>query len=178
MNEHDIVLVNEKDEEVGVMEKMQVHREGLLHRAFSVFVFDHKGKMLLQKRSAIKYHGGNLWSNACCSHPYPGESVEDAARRRLQEELGFVAPLQKIFEFVYKADVENGLVEHEYDHVFAGEYEGPILMNEREVADYCYESMNDIKWMIREQPHKFTSWFKLAFPSIETWWAGRGWSMM
>jgi isopentenyl-diphosphate delta-isomerase len=169
----DIVLVNEQDEQVGLMDKMQAHREGLLHRAFSVFVFDRKGKMLLQKRSAAKYHGGNLWSNACCSHPYPGEAIETAAQRRLQEELGFVTPLQKVFEFVYKADVENGLIEHEYDHVFVGEYEGTVQMNEKEVADYCYENMNDIKWMIREQPEKFTSWFKLAFPSIETWWAGR-----
>jgi isopentenyl-diphosphate delta-isomerase len=173
MVDQNIILVNEKDEAVGLMEKMQVHREGLLHRAFSVFVFDRNGRMLLQKRAAHKYHGGGLWSNACCSHPYPGEKVEDAAQRRLHEEMGFVTPLQKIFEFVYKADVENGLIEHEYDHVFAGEYEGPINMNQKEVADYCYESMNNIKWMIRDQPHKFTSWFKLAFPSIETWWVGR-----
>jgi isopentenyl-diphosphate Delta-isomerase len=173
--DQNVVLVNEKDEEVGLMEKMRVHREGLLHRAFSVFVFDRKGRMLLQKRSPMKYHGGNLWSNACCSHPYPNENVEDAAKRRLKEELGFVTPLHKIFEFVYKADVENNLIEHEYDHVFAGEYEGVIRLNEREVSDYCFENMSNLKWMIKEQPHKFTSWFKLAFPTIETWWEGRKW---
>lgn len=171
--EQQVILVNEKDEPIGTMEKMQVHRQGLLHRAFSVFIFDNKGKMLLQQRSANKYHGGNLWTNACCSHPYPGEDVAGAAARRLQEELGFETPLEKIFEFTYKAEVENNLIEHEYDHVFAGEYDGPIEADAREVAGYCYKTMNDIKWAIREQPEKFTSWFKLAFPSIETWWQQR-----
>jgi isopentenyl-diphosphate Delta-isomerase len=114
-----------------------------------------------------------LWSNACCSHPYPNEDVEHAAQRRLKEELGFVTPLQKIFSFVYKANVENDLVEHEYDHVFAGEYEGAIQLNEKEASDYCFEQMSNLKWMIQEQPHKFTSWFKLAFPTIETWWEER-----
>ncbi len=170
MSNQQVILVTEKDEPTGVMEKMQAHQEGILHRAFSVFIFDEKGNMLLQQRAEQKYHGACLWSNTCCSHPYPEETVEDAAYRRLQEEMGFVTPLKKIFEFTYRAEVENNLIEHEYDHVFAGEYKGAIAINKKEVADYCYESMNDIKWTIQAQPQKFTTWFRLAFPTIETWW--------
>ena len=170
MSTQEIILVTEKDEAIGTMEKMQVHQQGLLHRAFSVFIFDRKGRMLLQQRAAHKYHGAHLWSNTCCSNPYPDEKVGDAAYRRLKEEMGFVTPLVKIFEFTYKAKVENNLIEHEYDHVFAGEYEGEIRMNKAEVADYCYEGMSDIKWGLKEQPEKFTYWFRMAFPTIETWW--------
>jgi isopentenyl-diphosphate delta-isomerase len=126
--------------------------------------------MLLQQRAIQKYHGGRLWSNTCCSHPTPGESTEEAAQRRLQEEMGFRTPLEKVFDFVYKAEVENGLIEHEYDHVFAGVYEGAIEVNKSEVADYCYEEMDKIKWAINEQPEKFTTWFRIAFPTIEAWW--------
>ena len=108
------------------MEKMEAHKKGLLHRAFSVFIFNGKGEMLLQQRALNKYHSGGLWTNACCSHPMPGEKTEDAADRRLKEELGFETPLEKIFDFVYKAEFDNGLTEYEFDHVFAGEYEGEI----------------------------------------------------
>jgi isopentenyl-diphosphate Delta-isomerase len=173
MKEQEVILVTERDEPAGTMEKMQAHREGLLHRAFSVFVFDKKGRMLLQQRARQKYHGGGLWSNACCSHPYPGEEVAAAAQRRLQEEMGFCTPLQKIFEFTYRAEVENNLVEHEFDHVFAGEYDGPIAVNKQEVADYTYESMAHLKETITARPEKFTTWFRLAFPTIETWWMQR-----
>src|SRR3569832_1359954 len=119
---------------MGVMEKLEAHQKGLLHRAFSVFIFDSKGKMLLHQRAEDKYHGGKLWTNACCSHPYPGEKIEDAARRRLIEELGFTTKLNKIFSFTYHARVENDLIEHEFEHVFAGEYESVIEPNPREVA--------------------------------------------
>lgn len=170
MTEQPVILVTENDEAIGTMEKMQAHQLGILHRAFSVFIFNSKGDMLLQQRSAQKYHGALLWSNTCCSHPYPDESAEEGANRRLQEELGFTTSLKKIYEFTYRAEVENNLIEHEYDHVFAGEYDGAIQINPHEVADYCYENMNDIKWAIHEQPLKFTAWFKIAFPTIETWW--------
>lgn len=165
-----MILVNEEDEEAGTMEKIEAHRRGLLHRAFSVFIFDGSGRMLLQQRAAQKYHGGLLWTNACCSHPYPGESVGDAAARRLNEELGFSAPLEKLFSFTYRAGVENGLVEHEYDHVFAGEYEGEMHLNKEEVAAVAYYGMNEIGVMLEERPLSFTTWFRLAFPQIEAWW--------
>ena len=168
--EQQVILVTEKDEQVGIMPKMEVHEKGLLHRAFSVFIFDSKGRMLLQQRAAGKYHGALLWTNACCSHPHPGEDVDDAARRRLREELGFTTSLKKIFVFTYKAEVENGLIEHEFDHVFAGEYEGNIEINEQEVHAYAYCSMEKIKTMLAEHSQKFTTWFKIAFQQVEEWW--------
>jgi isopentenyl-diphosphate Delta-isomerase len=170
MNTQEVILVTENDEIIGTIDKMKAHMDGLLHRAFSVFIFDKKGCMLLQQRSIGKYHGAHLWSNACCSHPYPNENVKEAASRRLQEEMGFTAPLLKLFEFMYRAEVENNLIEHEYDHVFVVYHEGSVTVNKNEVSDYCYEDMDRIKWAIKEQPEKFTVWFKLAFPSIETWW--------
>lgn len=163
-------MVNEQDEETGVMEKMEAHRKGLLHRAFSVFIFDRSGRMLLQQRAAQKYHGGLLWTNACCSHPYPNEAVDAAAARRLREELGFGTTLEKLFAFTYKAAVENNLIEHEYDHVFAGEYEGPIRPNEAEVAAVAFYSMDEIAARLKKQPLLFTAWFKIAFPQMESWW--------
>ncbi len=170
MNEQQLVLVNEHDEPQGTMGKLEVHQKGLLHRAFSVFIFDDFGRMLLQQRAAKKYHGAWLWTNACCSHPFPGEAVEDAAARRLLEELGFTTPLQKIFVFTYKAGVENNLTEHEYDHVFAGEYFGDIRPNPDEVAAYKYQTMAEIAVALQRHPSFFTTWFRLAFPTIETWW--------
>ena len=170
---NEVILVNEEDVAIGTMEKMEAHRRGVLHRAFSVFVFDVNGNMLLQQRSAQKYHGALLWSNTCCSHPYPGEEVERAAARRLGEEMGFATHLEKIFTFTYKADVENGLIEHEFDHVFAGIYEGPIELNPSEVAAYEYLPMNKISSRLTEEPASFTSWFRIAFPLVEKWWKQR-----
>lgn len=166
MKEAEVILVTEDDQPVGTMEKMEVHRQGLLHRAFSVFIFDSQGRMLLQKRAAGKYHGAGLWTNACCSHPYPDETTEAAAERRLFEELGFVVPLKKAFEFIYKAKVENDLIEHEYDHVFIGNYEGEINLNEDEVSDYRFADLSQIESDLEEQPGNFTSWFKIAFPRV------------
>jgi isopentenyl-diphosphate Delta-isomerase len=171
--EQNVLLVNELDEPVGTMEKMEAHRKGLLHRAFSVFVFDSNGRMLLQQRAPEKYHGGGLWTNTCCSHPYPDEAVEQAANRRLQEEMGFQTSLEKIFAFTYRAAVENNLVEHEYDHVFTGEYEGIIANNSAEVADYRYMEMSEIREAVNTTPEAFTCWFRLAFPRMETWWQER-----
>ena len=170
MNVEEVILVTPSDEAIGVMEKMEAHQKGALHRAFSVFIFDSNGRMLLQKRAPQKYHGANLWTNACCSHPRWNEPVEKAAERRLREEMGFTTPLKKIFSFTYNAPVENGLIEHEFDHVFAGEYEGTILMNREEVCDYSYHDLASIRTLLQKKPEVFTSWFKIAFPQIEAWW--------
>lgn len=166
----EVILVSPQDEVLGVMEKMKAHQKGALHRAFSVFIFNDKGQMLLQQRAAKKYHGGLLWTNACCSHPYPHECVEAAAERRLREELRFTTPLQKIFSFTYRAEVENNLIEHEYDHVFAGEYSGEVRPDVDEVQAYAYRSMEEIDALIIRQPDSFTAWFKIAFPQVERWW--------
>jgi isopentenyl-diphosphate delta-isomerase len=170
MTVEQVVLVNEQDMVTGAMEKMEAHKKGLLHRAFSVFIFNSKGELLLQQRALNKYHSAGLWTNSCCSHPVPGEDVHDAAVRRLQEEMGFYTSLEKIFDFVYRAGFDNGLTEYEFDHVFTGEYEGPIDFNKQEVMDYCYKNLDDVKYSLKECPAKFTQWFHLAFPRIEEWW--------
>ena len=168
-----VILVDEQDIATGTMEKMEAHKKGLLHRAFSVFVFNAKGEMLLQQRAVHKYHSGGLWTNTCCSHPRPEEDIVAAAQKRLQEEMGFSIVLEKIFDFVYRADFNNGLTEYEFDHVFAGEYDGQISYNKDEVMDYCYKTMEDLRRSLEQQPQKFTQWFHLAFPEIEKWWSLR-----
>lgn len=165
----EVILVNKLDEPVGSMEKMEVHQKGLLHRAFSVFIFNHKNEMLLQQRSSTKYHSAGLWTNACCSHPRPGEKTEAAALRRLHEELGFTAPLTKIFDFHYNAVFENGLTEHEFDHVYTGIYTGKITPDPLEVQDYCYKKTSEIASNIQSHPHKYTAWFCIAFPKVMAW---------
>ncbi|RYY57842.1 MAG: isopentenyl-diphosphate Delta-isomerase [Chitinophagaceae bacterium] len=169
----ELVLVNEQDEQTGTGEKMAVHREGLLHRAFSVFVFNKRGEMLLQRRSLSKYHSGGLWTNACCSHPAPGEAVADAATKRLVEEMGFSVPLEKVFDFIYKAGFGNGLTEYEFDHVLVGEYEGSIDYNPDEVMEFRYLPMDQLEASIEAEPGIYTEWFKLAFPRVAAWWMGR-----
>lgn len=165
-----ILLVNEQDEAVGTMEKMEAHQKGILHRAFSVFIFNPQGELLLQQRAADKYHGAGLWTNACCSHPYPDEPVAQAATRRLQEEMGFVTPLQKAFHFTYNAQVENNLIEHEFDHVFVGTYDGPVPFNMEEVAAYRFVNPQQVEAELAEAPHTFTQWFKLALPQVLQWY--------
>jgi isopentenyl-diphosphate delta-isomerase len=165
----EVILVNELDEVIGSMEKMEAHEKALLHRAFSVFLFDRKGNMLLQKRAATKYHSPSLWTNACCSHPMPGESTQQAALRRLQEELGITATINKAFHFTYKAEFDNGLTEHEFDHVFVGEFDDELFLNKEEVSDTCYKSMNEIKNEIEHHAGNYTEWFKIAFPLLEDW---------
>jgi isopentenyl-diphosphate Delta-isomerase len=164
-----VILVNEKDEAIGSMEKMEAHRKGLLHRAFSIFIFNDKGDMLLQQRAMNKCHSAGLWTNACCSHPSPGESTADAALRRLQEEMGFTTPLTKLFDFIYQVNFENGLIEHELDHVFTGNYNGDIHINKEEVMDYCFKPLDEIKRLLQRQPQQFTAWFVLAFPMVENY---------
>lgn len=162
-----VILVNEADEEIGVMEKMEAHEKALLHRAFSVFLFNSKGEMLLQRRALSKYHSGGLWTNACCSHPRPGETNLEAATRRTFEELGFYPDLHRAFSFTYRADFENGLTEHEFDHVFVGEYEGPIVPDPNEVSEYAYRSLDEIRRQLIEAPSMYTEWFKIAFHQVE-----------
>jgi isopentenyl-diphosphate Delta-isomerase len=164
-----LILVNEQDEPIGVAEKMEAHQKGLLHRAFSVFIFNVKGEMLLQQRAINKYHSGGLWTNACCSHPYVGQQIVEAAQKRLEEEMGFSTAIQSAFQFTYKASFDNGLTEHEYDHVFIGQYEGIITPSADEVGDYCYKSMEDIEQDISTHPQKYTEWFKIALPLIKSY---------
>lgn len=167
--QEEVILVNEFDSPLGVMEKMEAHRKALLHRAFSIFIFNGKGEMLLQQRSSQKYHSAGLWTNACCSHPRPGEDTLDAAVRRLKEELGFITPLQKIFDFTYRSEFGNGLTEFEFDHVFIGRYDDPVFPNQEEVSDYCFKPLDDIRAGLESDPQKYTAWFHLAFPLVEKW---------
>lgn len=163
----EVILVDEQDNAIGTMGKMEVHEKAILHRAFSIFIFNKKGEILLQKRAANKYHSAGLWTNTCCSHPRPGEDTLSAAHNRLQEEMGFTTTLSKTFSFIYKAPFDNGLTEHEYDHVFTGTYNGIIQPDPQEVSDYCYQSMEAIKSNIILQPGNFTEWFKIALPKLE-----------
>jgi isopentenyl-diphosphate delta-isomerase len=164
--------VNANDEAIGSMEKMEVHQKGLLHRAFSIFIFNDKGEMLLQQRADNKYHSAGLWTNACCSHPQASDDdVETAAVRRLEEEMGFTTQLSKAFTFIYKTEFDNGLTEHEFDHVFIGKYDGGIQPDPREVKDFCFMTMDAIRDAIASHPQKYTSWFKIAFPKLEEYLA-------
>ena len=166
-----LILVDENDVPVGIIDKMEAHQQALLHRAFSVFIFNDKKEMLLQQRAVNKYHSGGLWTNACCSHPYFNQQTLAAAEKRLQEEMGFTTPLTKAFEFVYRAAFDNGLTEYEYDHVFTGNYDGKILPDKNEVADYCFMTMEAIENSIQSHPQKYTEWFKIAFPKLQQYLA-------
>ena len=162
-----VILVDPKDRETGTMEKMEAHQKALLHRAFSVFVFNSKGELLLQQRAAHKYHSPLLWTNTCCSHPRPGEDVGDAANRRLQEEMGMSCELSPTFQFTYIAPFDNGLTEHELDHVFIGISNDEPKINRDEVESYRYLGMSQIEEEMRQNPEKFTSWFKICFQQIK-----------
>ncbi|MEO7530544.1 MAG: isopentenyl-diphosphate Delta-isomerase [Sediminibacterium sp.] len=165
-----LILVDENDVFSGTMEKMEVHEKAMLHRAFSVFIFNLKGEMLLQQRASDKYHSGGLWTNSCCSHPRPGEDTIAAASRRLKEEMGFTTPLKKVFDFVYKASFENGLTEHEFDHVYVGYYSDVIRPNQKEVKGYAYYTLEKIAHLLQTHPEMFTAWFHIAFPKVMEWW--------
>jgi len=167
--QQEVILVNEQDEPIGVMEKIAAHEKALLHRAFSVFIFNSKGEMLLQQRALDKYHSPGLWTNACCSHPNPGETTDAAALRRLAEELGFTTPVKKAFHFTYKAPFDNGLTEYEFDHVYIGHYDGMILPHPEEVADYRFINLSALENEISDKPSSFTAWFLLAYPLLKDW---------
>ncbi len=161
-----VILVDDADTQIGTQEKMKAHEQANLHRAFSVFIFNSKGEMLLQQRAKDKYHSGGLWTNACCSHPRPGEETIGAAHRRLQEEMGFDCELEEAFHFIYKTDFDHGLTEHELDHVFIGQYENSITPNPNEVEDYKWINVENLKKEMKENPVIFTSWFIIAFDEV------------
>lgn len=161
-----VVLVDENDNEIGIQEKIKAHKDAKLHRAFSIFIFNSEGEMLLQQRACDKYHSGCLWTNATCSHPRPGENIEQAAHRRLQEEMGFDTELTKSFDFIYKAEFDQGLTEHEFDHVFLGQYDGPIKLNAEEAEDYKWIDLNTLKKEIKDNPDRYTVWFRIALDRV------------
>ena len=163
MKEENVVLVNMHDEKIGLMPKMEAHEKALLHRAFSVFIMNSEGKTMLQQRAADKYHSPLLWTNTCCSHQRDGESNIDAGKRRLQEEMGFSVELKELFSFIYKAPFDNGLTEHELDHVMVGHFEGKPAINHDEVADWKWMYPADIKDDIANNPDRYTEWFKIIF---------------
>ncbi|MHA7941627.1 isopentenyl-diphosphate Delta-isomerase [Formosa sp. 3Alg 14/1] len=163
MIEENVVLVNENDEPIGLMPKLEAHEKGVLHRAFSVFVFNEKNELMLQQRALSKYHTPGLWTNTCCSHQRDGESNLDAGRRRLEEEMGFVTALEEKTSFMYKSPFENGLTEHEYDHILVGHYNGQPNINPDEVADWKWMTLEDVKADIKLHPDNYTSWFKIIF---------------
>ena len=156
-----MILVDEFDNEIGEMEKLEAHQTARLHRAFSIFIFNDKQEMLLQQRAKNKYHSALLWTNACCSHPKPGETNIEAAHRRLKEEMGFDCELESKFNFIYKTPLENELFEHELDHIFTGKYQGEIVINKEEANDYKWISLEKIKEEMEKNPSNFTIWFRL-----------------
>ncbi|TAN56998.1 isopentenyl-diphosphate Delta-isomerase [Patescibacteria group bacterium] len=162
-----VILVDKKDKEVGIEEKLKAHKDGKLHRAFSIFVFNAKGELLLQKRAKEKYHSGGLWSNTCCGHPRPKEILENAARRRLREEMGFDCSLNHLKSacFIYKVKI-NDLFENEYDHIFIGKSNQDPLPNSKEVDEYKWIAMNDLRKDISLHPNKYTYWFKASIENV------------
>jgi isopentenyl-diphosphate delta-isomerase len=163
LKEERVILVNELNEQIGTMPKMEAHEKAVLHRAFSVFVMNKNGETMLQQRAAHKYHSPILWTNTCCSHQRVGESNIVAGKRRLQEEMGFVTELKELFSFIYKAPFDNGLTEHELDHVMIGYYEGIPIINPDEVANWKWMKPEAVKLDIQLNPDDYTAWFKIIF---------------
>ncbi len=157
-----VVLVDEQNRVLGAAEKLAAHVAGTLHRAFSIFVFNREGRLLLQRRAQTKYHSGGLWSNTCCGHPRPGEATAEAAHRRLREEMNFDCELRAAFEFLYRAEFANELIEHEYDCVFVGEFDGAFVPDESEVADWKWIALDELRRDLRERPDEYTYWLRAA----------------
>lgn len=164
----EVVLVDKSDNKIGTGEKMQVHLEGDLHRAFSVFIFNSKNKILLQKRALSKYHSGGLWSNTTCGHPRPDEATEEGAKRRLKEEMGFDCAIYKVSSFVYKTHVGNGLTEHEFLHIFTGNFDGKSVPNPKEATDYKWISKEELEKDTKKNSQYYTPWFLLSLPKVLT----------
>ena len=162
----EVILVNTDNEVLGYMEKMEAHEKGLLHRAFSIFLFNTKGEILLQKRAISKYHSGGLWTNTCCSHPRKNESFLDAAIRRLSEEMGMSCVLNEVFSFIYKAELDNNLTEHEYDQVLFGITDQIPVLNKAEAEDYKYIKPDQLKIDIQANPSQYTEWLKISFEKV------------
>nr|WP_298005232.1 isopentenyl-diphosphate Delta-isomerase [uncultured Flavobacterium sp.] len=163
MTQEQVILVNENDEPIGSMEKIEAHEKALLHRAFSVFILNDKNEVMLQQRAASKYHSPLLWTNTCCSHQRAGETNIDAGKRRLQEEMGFQVDLKELFSFIYKAPFDNGLTEHELDHVMVGYSNQDPNINREEVEAWKWMSLEAIKQDMKDHPESYTAWFKIIF---------------
>lgn len=161
--EENVILVNDKDEQIGVMPKMEAHEKAALHRAFSVFILNSKNEVMLQQRAAHKYHSPLLWTNTCCSHQRVGESNIEAGTRRLKEEMGITAPLKELFSFIYKAPFDNGLTEHELDHVMIGYYDGEPDINPEEVESWKWMGIEEVKADMKQHPETYTVWFRIIF---------------
>jgi isopentenyl-diphosphate delta-isomerase len=167
MSVEHVILVDEADRETGTMEKIEAHAKGMLHRAFSILLFNSKGEILIQKRAHTKYHSAGLWTNTCCSHPAPGELMKDATRRKLMQEMGIDEPSDFAFKFMYRTELENNLVEHELDHVFLGKFDGQPAINVKEVEAYRWVSLDALRKEIEMSPENFTYWFKLIMSRPE-----------
>ncbi len=167
MTEH-VILVDEQDNEVGSMEKIEAHEKAVLHRAFSIFVFNDAGQMMLQRRALSKYHSPGLWTNTCCSHPRPGEKLEEATHRRIVEEMGFQCEMQEVFSFIYKAPFDHGLTEHELDHVFIAIHNAEPGINPEEVDDWKWMDVDDLLTDVKVNPENYTVWFKIALEEMES----------
>ena len=163
MKKENVVLVDRNDNPMGLMPKLEAHEKGVLHRAFSVFILNRKGQLMLQRRALDKYHSPGLWTNTCCSHPRESESNIEAGVRRLKEEMGFTTPLKPMFSFIYKSKFDNGLTEHEFDHVLLGYYDKPPFINAIEVSEWKWMSLEKIILEIKNKPEDFTVWFKIIF---------------
>jgi isopentenyl-diphosphate delta-isomerase len=163
MSVEKVILVDKNDKQVGLMPKLEAHKKGVLHRAFSIFIFNSKYELLLQKRASSKYHSGGLWTNTCCSHPREGEDILDAANRRLDEEMGIKTSLRKVYDFIYKAELDNQLTEHEFDHVFYGVFDNDPILNKNEAEDFKWVDMETLNNDIIKNEDNYTVWFKIAF---------------
>ncbi|WP_029452948.1 isopentenyl-diphosphate Delta-isomerase [Clostridium algidicarnis] len=165
-NKEMILLVDQDDKEIGYGEKAEVHKKGIFHRAFSIFIFNSKGELLLQKREKSKYHSPSLWTNTCCSHQRMGEDLNEAAHRRLKEELGFDTELEEIFKFSYDIEFNEDLHENEYDHVFIGKYDGDVTINPKEIEESKWMDLKELNKDIKEFPKRYTYWFKLSIGRV------------
>lgn len=163
MTEESVILVNENDEQIGLMPKMEAHQKALLHRAFSVFIFNEKDELMLQQRAHSKYHSPGLWTNTCCSHQREGETNVEAGQRRLLEEMGFSTDLKDTVSFIYKAPFDNGLTEHEFDHILVGRYNEDPVLNPEEAADFKWLTLEEVKMDMESNPGIYTAWFKIIF---------------
>lgn len=161
-----LILVDGNDVQIGTGEKMDVHQRGVLHRCFSIFVFDREGRVLMQQRARTKYHSGGLWTNTCCGHPRDGEKTEDAAHRRLREEMGFDCEMKEALTFIYRAELDRGLIEHEFDHVFFGHHNGEVVPNPEEADGYRWSPVEEVLEEMNTAPERYTVWSIIALKKL------------
>jgi isopentenyl-diphosphate delta-isomerase len=162
-----VILVDENDNEIGTVEKLEAHKSARLHRAFSVFIFNSKNELMLQKRASGKYHSAGLWTNTCCSHPRPGKDIIAEAKNKLRQEMGFACELKEMFSFIYNAHLDNSLTEHEFDHVLFGRYDYKPVINNKEAENWKWISLSDLKESITKHPENYTAWLRICLPDVE-----------